>query len=78
MLLLIAVFLLFFAGIEIPHLIKNKYWKELCLGSGTLILAIIYGLDFNFGWHITPNPDIVIKGLLPLTEAFEAFFHIHS
>lgn len=78
MLLVILIFSGLFLAIEIPYLRKNRLWKELCLGSGILILAIIYGLDLTYQWHILPNPGIVFKKLQPLTNAFIDLFHLQS
>jgi hypothetical protein len=76
MLAVIVIFLVLFLGIELSYSIKNKYWKELCVGSGILILAILYGLDFNYQWQLMPDPGSVLKKLQPLTNAFIDFFNL--
>ncbi|NLB53689.1 MAG: hypothetical protein GX808_12260 [Syntrophomonadaceae bacterium] len=77
MLLVIVIFTVLFLGIEISYAIKNKHWKELCVGSAIIILAISYGLDLNYQWQVLPNPGNILMKLQPLTNAFIDFFHLY-
>lgn len=78
MLIFILIFILLFVCFEMPGLIKKKQWLELGLGSGILLLAIVYGLEVNFEWHLLPNPNFIIKKLNPLTDSLSVFFHLPS
>ncbi|HRX20241.1 MAG TPA: hypothetical protein P5273_00865 [Syntrophomonadaceae bacterium] len=76
MLVVILIYSLIFLTIETPGLIKNKQWLDLGVGSGFLLLAIGYGLETIYTWHLLPNPNIILNKLMPLTDAFFVFFHL--
>ncbi len=76
MLVVIIIYSLIYLGLETPGFIKSKQWLDLGVGSGFLLLAIGYGLEITYAWHLLPNPNLIFDKLMPLGDAFFAFFHL--
>jgi len=50
--------------LEVPGLVKNKMWKELCVYSVLMAIGIVYSLGQVLDWPL-PNPtkgvEIIFK-----------------
>ncbi|HCF49354.1 MAG TPA: hypothetical protein DER60_03675 [Syntrophomonas sp.] len=68
------VLLLIIAFIEISYLAHRKYWGELFVTAGLLLISLVYGIAFMQDWQLPTLKEGVEIMFTPVTHYLEGLF----
>lgn len=76
MIYICTLFFLLFAVLEGKRLFHNRWWKEAGVSLLLFLVAGLYAVDFILESGLLFNPNVIFTKLLPVLEAYDAFFDI--
>lgn len=59
-----------------PGVLQNKSWKEALLAAVIIAVSMVYGLDYLRNGMNLPHPGHLFERLMPLVDAYNAFFKL--
>jgi len=62
------IFSILYIFFEVPNLWRDKKWKEFLISFLLLAIGISYGLDYIYNVDFLPEPNSLLKLMIPLAE----------
>ncbi|HOQ09930.1 MAG TPA: hypothetical protein PLG09_07370 [Syntrophomonadaceae bacterium] len=76
MVYILLLFTLLYILLEGRELLQNKSWKEALLAAVIIAVSMVYGLDYLRNGMNLPHPGHLFERLMPLVDAYNAFFKL--